>query len=129
MRGGKDAHLGGAGQSACLPGGAELDERLHGTRRLVTSSDAGDVRARGVLRLSAVADSSVQPVSSDSICAAARDAYDAELPVTARRPGRKVYVIRVGDRYVVEDSTLRFGEFGLAMVLDERFAVLSRSTR
>jgi hypothetical protein len=39
-----------------------------------------------------------------------------------------VYVIGVGDRYIVEDPTLRFGEFGLVMVFDDRFAELSRCT-
>lgn len=116
-------------QSACRPVDAELDERVRLTRRLVTSSDADDINARQRQQLPAVADTSVQPVSVDSICAAARDVYNAELPVAVQQTGRSVYVIRVGDRYVVEDPAVKFGEFGLMMVMDQSFAVLSKSTR
>src|SRR3954468_5809702 len=82
-------------QSACRPADAGLDERVRLTRRLVTSSDAGDIAARRHQKLPAVADTSVQPVSVDSICAAARDTYNAVLPAADQRAGRSVYVIRV----------------------------------
>jgi hypothetical protein len=116
-------------QSACLPTDAELDLRVRATRRLAASGQPDDVNARQHQQLPAVADTSVQAVSVDSICVAARDSYDAALPAAAQRGGRRVYVIRVGDRYVVEDPTLKFGEYGLMMVLDQAFAVLSKSTR
>lgn len=58
-----------------------------------------------------------------------RAALRAHLRIRMRPNALMTMPIRVGDRYVVEDPALRFGEFGLAMVLDHGFAVLSRSTR
>ena len=116
-------------QSACRAADAELDMRLRATKWVVTSTDAGAMKARQHQQLPAVADTSVQVVTTDSVCAAARDSYNAALPATKQQAGRQVYVIRVGDRYVVEDPTLRFGEFGLMMVLGQSYMVLSKSAQ
>jgi hypothetical protein len=123
--------LGGASataQSACLPQDAGMSQRISATNRLLASSDSGAIRAREHQQLSAVADSSVQAVTTDSICVAARDSYNAALPPAAQQAGRRVYVIRVGNRYLVEDPTLKFGEFGMMMVLDDSFVVLGQFT-
>jgi hypothetical protein len=116
----------GRAQSACRSADAELDLRIRVTIQLVTSTDPDDVRARQHQQLPAVADSSVQAIFADSVCIAARDSYDAALPARMQQAGRRVYVIRVGDKYIVEDPTLKFGEFGLTMVLNQLFAVLGK---
>jgi hypothetical protein len=119
------AHAASA-QSACLPADGELDLRLRLTRRVVTSTDPDAIALRQRQQITAVADSSVQPVSNDSICVAARDSYNSALSLIDQRTGRRVYVIRVGDKYFVEDPTLKYGEFGVMIVLDQSFLVLSK---
>jgi hypothetical protein len=116
------------GQSACLPSDLGMSQRISATSRLLASSDSSDIRAVQHKQLSAVRDSSVQAVTTDSICAAARDSYNAALPSAVQQAGRRVYVIRVGNRYLVEDPTVMFGEFGMVMVLDDSFAVLGMFT-
>jgi hypothetical protein len=115
-------------QSACLPSDLGMTQRINATKQLLASSDSSDIRAAEHKHLSAVKDSIVQAVTTDSVCAAARDSYNTALPSTIQQAGRRVYVIRVGNRYLVEDPTVMFGEFGMVMVLDDSFAVLGMFT-
>lgn len=118
-----------AAQSVCRGPDADLDLRVRVTKSFVMRTDAGAVSARQQQGLPAVSDTSVQAILTDSVCAAARDSYNAALPTAQQQPGRLVYVIRVGNRYVVVDPTLKFGEFELEMVLDRSYAVLSKSAQ
>lgn len=116
-------------RSACLPADEALDQRIHLTIRLVTSTEPDYVRAREYQQLPAVPASEVQAIAVDSVCATARDSYNAALPLEMQQGGRRVYLVRVGDRYVVEDPGLRLGEFGLAMIMDRSFVVLRKLMR
>ncbi|MEP6621834.1 MAG: hypothetical protein ABJE47_21090 [bacterium] len=74
-------------------------------------------------------DTAIVAVFDEHVCAPLRDAYNSALPSAKQASGRSVYVIRVGTVYVVDDPTLKFGEFGLKMTIDQSHIVLTQSTQ
>ena len=114
-------------QTVCRGPDSQTVLRRNTIARVVT--DTALASARTMMAFPAVADSAIVVVTDESICTQARDAYNASLPTINQTSGRRVYVVRVGTVFSVDDPTLKFGEFGLAMTLSQTFAVLSKRTQ
>lgn len=70
----------------------------------------------------------VELVTDDAVCARAGDAFNADLPPSLRITNRAVYVVRIGQVYIVTDPTAQPVRGGLVpnIVFDRRFRVLAR---
>lgn len=119
---------GGTPSATCRPSSLLVELSVRGYQRLVTSTDTAAVASRHRRQLPAVPASLVSYVTDDAICAKAERAYTAAVgvrnpPVT---PSLQVYVIKVGDVYVVWDPVQTGGEFTTGMTLSSSFKVLAR---
>ncbi len=113
-----------AQEAGCRP----TDEHVEGLKeyalQLATEqgADMDTLRARyGIARVDAA---QVEIVSDAKTCAAAARKFKHELGERGRSD-RQVYVVRVGDRYIVSDPTATAGEFEVHMVFDRHFKLLA----
>ena len=119
----------GQGTGRCQSGGDEADALLSYGKELATSTDSIYVATRQRYHIVATDSSNVALVTSDSVCSLAGDAYNAHLSVAHQVANRAVYVVRVGDVYIVTDpSFLPTGVHGLIpnMVFDANFVLLAQ---
>lgn len=113
-----------AQEAGCRP----TDEHVQGLReyalQLATeqSADMDSLRTRyGIVRVDA---SQVEIVSDARTCASAARKFKHELGEHGKSD-RQVYVVRVGERYIVSDPTAKAGEFEVHMVFDKHFKLLA----
>jgi hypothetical protein len=95
--------------------------------QMMRSTDARWVNTRNAYQLPQVPDSAVVLVTNDSVCARADSVLNTILPNDAK-PATSAYVIRVGDRYLVEEPSdaTKTAQLRLILTLDSKFAVLAR---
>jgi hypothetical protein len=97
-------------------------------RELATNTDSIYVAHRQRYHITATDSSNVALVTSDSVCALAGDAYNANLSPAYQSASRAVYVVRIGNVYIVTDpSFLSGGAHGYIphMVFDANFVLLA----
>lgn len=104
----------------CAPMDDRGNELLGWLRDLAVATDEDDREERDSLRLPAVSDSEVAFVQDAAICGAASQAFYRDEASTV--PRYAVYVIRVGNVYVVTDNRRRVGEWASHKVFDSTFA-------
>lgn len=114
-------------QSACRPSDKESVRLIGVVHQMMNSSDIRWINTRSAYQLPLVDDSAVVRVADDSVCARADSVLNSILPTDVHRP-RSAYVIRVGDRYLVEEPSddTKLGTLRLLLTLDSKFAVLAR---
>jgi hypothetical protein len=115
------------GQSSCRPADNQSARLIGIVRQMMKSNDARWVNTRQAYQLPQVADSAVVRVADETICARADSVLNSILPADVKRVP-SVYVIRVGDHYVVEEPSddTKVGLLRLVLTLDSTFAVLAR---
>jgi hypothetical protein len=99
---------------------------LNAVRSIATGSDSNWIRSRATTRIPQVSASQVSYVTDAKVCQSAVNAYAAAANVPAT--GRQVYVVKVGNYYVVKDPTVRTGEWYFTVTMDRRFAIVARYT-
>lgn len=116
-----------AQSSTCRAADDESARLISAAKLMVTSTDSRWIQARNAYQLSVVPDTAIALVTDDSVCAQAGSAYNSAL-ADGLRHERSLYVVRVGDRYVVEDpSTDASGaEYRLIVTLSSAFVVLAK---
>ena len=112
-------------QAGCRP----VDDHAEGLReyalQLATEQSPQMDSTRQRYGLVRVAEAEVQIVADDrQVCAAAARKFQHELGEKGKAE-RQVYVVRIGDRYLVTDPTATAGEFHLHMVFDRHFKLLA----
>lgn len=118
-------HLGAQQEPGCRP----VDEEAEGLRdyavQLATEQTPRMDAKRQRYGIVAVPESEVQIVVNDrQLCAAAARKFQREFGDKGKVV-RQVYVVRIGDRYLVSDPTARVGEFTAHMVFDKHFKLLA----
>lgn len=124
---GKEAHAQGPGR--CQVAGDEAAALLSYGKALATDTDSVYVATRQRYHIPATDSLNVALVTSDSICALAGDAYNSHLSTAHQIANRPVYVVRIGNVYIVSDpSFLPPGVHGLIpnMVFDASFVLLAQ---
>jgi hypothetical protein len=114
-------------QSPCRPSDYESGRLIGVVHQMMRSTDARWTNTREAYQLPHVADSAVVLVTDDSVCAKADSVLNSILPSDVK-PTTSVYVIRVGDRYLVEEPSdnTQLVPLRLILTLDTKFAVLAR---
>jgi hypothetical protein len=113
--------------SACLAADETTQGIIKKLSRLM-DADAGSVALdRALYGLPRVDPSTITVVTDKTICAKAERAYTAALKSTTSTPSGKVYVIKVGTVYVVQDPQRKGGEYVIEIVMDSQFRVIARS--
>lgn len=114
----------GAQDAGCRP----TDEAAQGLREyailLATEQSQEMIETRRVYGLVAVPESEVLIVTDRKTCAAAARKYQHALGDRGRSD-RRVYVVQIGERYIVYDPDERAGEFTVHMVFDKHFKLLA----
>lgn len=118
------ALVGVSGLSAqdCLPEDDHLEGLFGYAIDLATSSDELYAASRDTFNVPATTVSEVERVFDNAICKEAAKKYKQEF--TVQGPAPDVYVVRVGERYLVTDPLTFMGEFSLYLVLDLGFNVM-----
>lgn len=95
---------------------------------LVTGTDSRVIEKRNRFQLLAATAAQVSVVTQKNTCKNAALAYHAALtPPGTPAISRNMIVIKVANnRYVITDPTEKTGEFGMVMVTDGSFNVLSK---
>jgi hypothetical protein len=121
---------GAAAQEAgrCRISGSEADVLLGIGKRLAADPDSAYSIRRQRYHIPATDSSNVSLVTTDSVCALAGNAYNANLDSVYQVMNRSVYVVRVGSVYIVSDPAfVENGGHGYipTMVLDANFVLLA----
>jgi hypothetical protein len=106
---------------ACRPADSGGQFIVGGLRSMMTSSFPQVIAGREMLKLPLVAASSIVFVTNDT-------AYANQLQVSGLTTSGRVYAVKVGTVYVVQDPTILLGEYRLNMVITEQGVVLYRSS-
>jgi hypothetical protein len=87
-----------------------------------------DSANRAQWHLPATDPDSVKLVTTDSLCAIAGDAYNADLIPSLRVTSRPVYVIRILGFYIVYDPDVRGNksEWDIRTIMDSTFTIVAR---
>ena len=117
------------GRTAWQGGCAEINdsiasELVRSVKRRVSTSAGVD---SGVIALLAADSLLIRPIAADSLCQQAGQAVDRFRSILIEYRPRRLFLIRLGDAYLVVDTTLRSSTSGAALVLDSTlFRVLGR---
>jgi hypothetical protein len=110
------------------PGCRATDENAEGFRdyavQLATEQSPEMIQTRQTYGIVAVPETEVQIVTDRQTCAAAARKYKHALGEHGKSD-RLVYVVRIGERYVVYDPDEKAGEFTVHMVFDKHFKLLA----
>jgi len=116
-----------AAQSVCLAADSLGAPLLNQIRHVASSADAKMVTYRQCMKIPQTPAGQVQFVTDTRICSKARDAYTAAIKRTdGVQPSGRVYVIQVGDVYVVHDPVQLTGEFQIQMTLSRNYKILAK---
>jgi hypothetical protein len=125
-----DAQRGGGGggtpSATCRPADDLVVDMLTAVRTMVTSTDSVIMAARQRQGLPAVPTSQVSYVTDNSVCAKAEKTYTSNLTGTTATPSLQVYVIKVGNVYVVWDPVQVAGEFTTAMTVNNSYKFVAK---
>lgn len=110
---------------SCRPADDRSEFMLNTLKNMMVTTD-GHVRAsRDFEGIPAVDSADVVLVTDERICDKALRAYNEGVP-SGVQGSTSVYVVQVGDAYVVLDPTRMAGEWAIEMVMDSHFNVISR---
>lgn len=116
--------LASAQEAGCRP----TDETAEGLReyalQLATEQSTEMDSTRQRYGLVVVPESEVEIVSDPRICASAARKFKHGLGEHGKSD-RQVYIVRIGERYIVSDPTAKAGEFDVHMVFDKHFKLLA----
>ncbi len=113
-----------AQDAGCRPTDANAEGLRQFAVRLATDPSARMEAKRQRYSLVPVAATEVQIVTDPQTCATAARKFKHGLGESGKSD-RQVYVVRVGDRYIVYDPTAKAGEFEVHMVFDKHFKLLA----
>jgi hypothetical protein len=117
--------------SACRPADSTSTRMVKWVTNVVTGTDSGSVRQRTQMKLPQVAPTEISYVSDKTVCSKALSPYNANSGMqnggVTVAPSGKLYVIKVGTVYVVNDPVKSWGNFLVYVTLDSRFRLLARS--
>jgi hypothetical protein len=97
--------------------GARRDQRAF--MSLMKSHDRDDVQKLVNYRLGRVRANDVKLVTDDNVCQRAANAYSSVL--RSPKPGRRVTLLKVGDRYVASDPNFKPDKHRRAVTFDSTF--------
>ena len=116
-----------AAQSVCLAADSLGAPLLEQVRHVASSVDAKMVSYRQYMQIPQTPAGQVQFVTDTRVCTKARDAYTSAIRRTdGVQPSGRVYVIKVGDVYVVHDPVQMTGEFQIQMTLSRTYKILAK---
>ena len=98
--------------------GARYNQRLFVS--LMRRRDAIAERTLAVYNVVRVKSRDVKPITDPVVCSRAAAAYS--VAVKAEDPGRKVHILRVGDRYIVMDPDYLPDAYHRAVTFDSTFS-------
>ena len=98
--------------------GARYNQRLF--MSLMRRKDAIAERTLAVYNVVRVKSRDVKPVNDPVVCSRAASAYNAA--VKEDDPGRRVHILRVGNRYIVSDPDYLPDEYHRAVTFDSTFS-------
>jgi len=114
-------------QSVCLGADSLGAPMLDQIRLVASSNDPNMVTYRQRMKLSQVPAAQVVFVTDTKVCTKARDVYTAAIRRTdGVQPSGRVYVIKVGTTYVVNDPVQVAGEFPIRMTLANNYKILAK---
>ncbi len=106
------------------PGCVRSDPTSRYNQRLFTSlmrrKDKNARQTIAVYGVQQVKSREIRPVTEPVVCARAASAYGRAMNDDA--PGRKVHILRVGDRYIVTDPDYRVDQQRRAVTFDSSFS-------
>jgi hypothetical protein len=91
-----------------------------------TGTDSAAIRSRQNLQLPAVNANRVSFITDTTLCQKAVDAYAVAAGIPAT--GLSVYLVKVGNRYVISEPTVLIGEWWYSMTADRKFKILVKFT-
>ncbi|HEX2721354.1 MAG TPA: hypothetical protein VHM24_00450 [Gemmatimonadaceae bacterium] len=108
-----------SGNAGCVKGapGARYNQRLFVS--LMRRRDDIAERTLAVYNVLRVKSHDVKAVNDPALCTRAAAAYN--VAVKDEEPGRKVHILRVGDRYIVMDPDYRPDDYHRAVTFDSTF--------
>jgi hypothetical protein len=98
--------------------GARYNQRLFSS--LMRRRDAKAERTLQAYNVDRVKSRDIKPVTDPVVCGRAALAYGRA--VQQDEPGRKVHILRVGDRYIVMDPDFRPDDYHRAVTFDSTFS-------
>jgi len=116
--------------SACRPADSVSVRMLSWVKSIVTGTDPGAVQQRTAMQLPQVAADQITYVTDKQVCSKAVSPYNANAGYqttgtgTSEAPSGRLYVVKVGTAYVVNDPAIGGGKFGIYVTLDSRYRVL-----
>ena len=113
-----------AQQTSCLPPDDTSASLVPYVVLLATGTDERTVATRARYGLVAVPESEVELITTNQTCKKAAREYKRVVGLQGQAPD--VHVVRIGTRFVVTNSEVRAGEFGVYIVFDEQFNVLAK---
>jgi hypothetical protein len=108
--------------SPCHTGDAYSTGQIAFLRKVASSTEPNTVAWRLQVRLPA--DTNVVSIIEPSVCGVARRAYERDADLQGK-PATFVYLLRIGDVYVVSNPSFPSGEFVCQLVYDDQFRLLS----
>ncbi len=93
--------------------------------KVATGSDSVSLSRRNQLLIPATTASKVSAVTDAKTCTKAAKAY-ATIVGVSYVAGHPVYVVKANTVYIVQDSTVKAGEFARGVVFDRQFALLEK---
>jgi hypothetical protein len=114
-------------QSVCLAADSLGAAMLEQISLVASSNDPQMATSRQHMQLPQVAATQVVFVTDTRVCSRARDAYTAAIRRTdGVQPSGRVYVLKVGTVYVVNDPVQLAGEFQIRMTLSSDYKILAK---
>lgn len=107
-------------EAGCVRGvaGARYNQRLFAS--IMRRKDAIAERTLAVYHVMRVKPRDVKPVSDPAVCVRAAVAYGQVFK--SEDAGRKVHILRVGDRYIVMDPNYQPDDYHRAVTFDSSFS-------
>lgn len=112
----------------CLPSDGSSANEVAWLTVVATSSDSQYLVRRQRYGIPSTQANKIYYVTDEAVCVAAAAAYQQAAGTQPSAGDRQVYVVKVGNVYVVRDPDEVNGEWGTSMVFDKNFNVLSAYT-
>jgi hypothetical protein len=111
---------------ACHRGDSYAERHIASLRRIAATTDAKTRVWREHQHLPT--DTTIEVVSDPDVCELAREAYNDDADLRAN-PAAYVYVLKMGNVFVVSNPTVKSGDYAYQFVYSDDFQLLSAYLR